>query len=89
MNLEQQAQARKFDVAKLKHDLTEKENDLTTLSETFEREYEVLRLENERNVKELQRAFKENIERTRTPSQISRANSSCLSDNTCIEEMPL
>ena len=51
------------------------------MTETFEREYEVLRLENERNVKELQKAFKENIERTRTPSQISRANSSNLSDD--------
>ena len=35
------------------------------LSETFEREYEVLRLENESNVKELQTYFKENIEKNR------------------------
>ena len=55
-------------MGKLQAELNEKQSDIKSLAETFEREYEALRHENEQNVQELQRAFKENIERTRTPS---------------------
>ena len=35
---------------KVRGELLEKENDINELTETFSREYEILRLENERNV---------------------------------------
>ena len=53
MNLEQQIQQRDFDLAKVRSELAEKESDISELTETFGREYEILRLENERNVQEL------------------------------------
>ena len=68
INLERQLQQREFDLEKLKNDLQEKESDIGILTETFEREYEALRLENERNVQELHRVFRENIERNRPVS---------------------
>ena len=43
----------------------EKENDIFELTETFGREYEILRLENERNVQELQQRYKENVGKNR------------------------
>ena len=50
MNFEQQIKQKDFDIDKLKNDLAEKESDIALLTETFESEYEKLRLENERNV---------------------------------------
>ena len=52
-NLEQQVKQKDFDITKLKVDLSEKESDIKTLAETFEKEYESLRMENEHNVMEL------------------------------------
>ena len=49
----------------MRGELAEKENDISELTETFGREYEILRLENERNVQELQRTYKENVGKTR------------------------
>jgi len=69
-----------FDIEKFRTELAEKEADINVLSETFEREYEVLRLENERNVQELQKVFKENIEKTR-PSASTKPQSQTPDDN--------
>ena len=60
-NMEQQLQEKEFDMNKIQNELNEKESDIKTLAETFECEYEALRLENEKNVVELQKAYKENI----------------------------
>ena len=53
INLEQVVKQRDFDLEKLQKELQEKEADIKMLAETFEREYETLRLENESNVREL------------------------------------
>ena len=50
--------------------MAEKEQDIAILTETFEREYEVLRKENEANFNELQKYFKDNIEKNR-PSKVN------------------
>lgn len=46
------------------------------MTETFEREYEALRLENERNVQELHKTFKDNIEKSRPPGASKQPSSS-------------
>ena len=56
---------------KLKTELEDKDEDMKILTQTFEHEYELLRKENERNVIELQKTFKENIEKSR-PSITSK-----------------
>ena len=73
VNLEQLVKQKDFDLEKLKKEIQEKDSDIKVLAETFEREYEALRLENERNVHELQNTFKENIKKNR-PSSASSAN---------------
>ena len=53
INLGEQNRQKDFDNDKLLAQLKEKDQDMSTLAETFESEYEKLRLENERNVHEL------------------------------------
>ena len=61
MNVEQQLRQKEFDVQKLQGELAEKESDIAHLTETFEREYEALSLENESNVHELHKTFKDSL----------------------------
>ena len=66
--MQRQLEQKNFDIKRLKTELDDKDEDMRMLTQTFEHEYEVLRKENERNVIELQKTFKENIERSRPSS---------------------
>ena len=79
INVEKQLDIKEFDIQKLKSELQEKETAMNYLIQTFEQEYETLRKENERNVMELQRTYKENIEKSRPPPSNKTAFN--LSDN--------
>ena len=73
-NLQRQLEQKNEDISKLKIELDDRDEDIKMLTQTFEHEYELLRKENEKNVIELQKTFKENIEKSRPSSNLTASN---------------
>ena len=85
-NLQRQLEQKNFDIKKLKTELDDKDEDVRMLTQTFEHEYELLRKENERNVLELQKTFKENIEKSRPSTNMKNLHISEDENNSLHEQ---
>ena len=73
-NLQRQLDQKDEDIKKLQAEIDGKDEDIKSLAQTFEHEYELLRKENEKNVLELQKTFKENIEKSRPSVHLTQSN---------------
>ena len=74
INLQRQLEQKDGDIMKCQADLEDKDDDIKLLTQTFEHEYELLRVENENNVLELQKTFKENMEKSRPSVHLTQSN---------------